>query len=40
MVESYQRLPYNENLREAGREEEKNWWRRSVIKEAGRSWMN
>jgi hypothetical protein len=34
----YQRPPYYGILREAGREEELRNWRRSVIKEAGRSW--
>jgi len=32
----YQRLPYFGTLRETGRP--RNSWRRSVIKEAGRSW--
>jgi hypothetical protein len=36
MMEKYQRAPYNGILREAGRP--KNSWRRSVIKEVGRSW--
>jgi hypothetical protein len=39
MMEKYQRLPYNGTLREVGTEEDqKNSWRRSVIKEARRSW--
>jgi hypothetical protein len=36
MTEKYQTPPYNRTLREAGRT--KNSWRKSVIKEAGRSW--
>jgi hypothetical protein len=39
VIEKYQRPPYIGTLREAGREEDqKNSWRRSVIKEARRSW--
>jgi hypothetical protein len=38
MMEKYQTPPYNGTLREAGREEDQNNWKRSVIKEAGRSW--
>jgi len=39
MMERYQRRPYFGTLREIGREEDpKNSWRRSIIKEAGRSW--
>jgi hypothetical protein len=38
-MERYQRLPSFENLRKTGREGRKRKsWRRSVIKEAGRSW--
>jgi hypothetical protein len=41
MMEKYQRPPYSVTLREAGREEDqKNSWRRSVVKEAGRVGMN
>jgi hypothetical protein len=36
MMEKYQRQPYNGTHRETGRP--KNSWRRSVIKEEGRSW--
>jgi len=35
-MEKYQRLPYFGTLKERGRP--KNRWRRSVIKEASRSW--
>ena len=35
-MEKYQRPPYTGILKERGRP--KNSWRRSVIKEAGRSW--
>jgi len=35
-MEKYQRLPYFGTLKDIGRL--KNSWRRSVIKEAGRSW--
>jgi hypothetical protein len=35
-MERYQRLPYFGTLRETGRV--RNSWRRSVIKEVGRSW--
>jgi len=37
-MERYQRLPYFGTLRETGREVDEPNWRRSVIKEAGRSW--
>jgi hypothetical protein len=38
-MEKYLKPPYSGTFREAGREEDqKNSWRRSVIKEAGRSW--
>jgi len=36
-MEKYQKPPYTGILKETGREL-KNSWRRSVIKEAGRSW--
>jgi hypothetical protein len=39
MMAKYQRPPYNGTLKEAAREEDqKNSWRRSVIKEEGRIW--
>jgi hypothetical protein len=38
MMDKYQRLPYSGTLREAKRGIPKNSWRRSIIKEAGRSW--
>jgi len=38
-MERYQKLPYYGTLREKGGEGRlRNSWRRSVIKEAGRSW--
>jgi len=37
-MERYQRLPYFGTLKETGREEDREkTWRKSVIKEAGRS---
>jgi hypothetical protein len=40
MVEKYQRLPYNGNLREAGREEEKIGGKDRLSKKRGDAGMN